>query len=73
MKQTELINWAISGVKTKRIAFWNGVQALKETNPDAAEKLRHELWKLNEKHQELEKMLEEAEAKEAIPVDEQIC
>lgn len=61
MTQAEIIRWAVSAIKTKRIAFWNGYNDLKETNKDAADKLLEEMRNLNEKQQELEKMLEEEE------------
>ena len=57
MTQAEIIRWAISGIKVKRIAFHKGYNDLLETNPEAAEKLLEELRNLNERQGELEALL----------------
>ena len=61
MTQAEIIRWAISAIKTKRIAFWDGYEALKKEHPVAAEKLLEELRNLNEKQGELEILLAKEE------------
>ena len=61
MTQAEIIRWAISGIKTKRIAFHHGYNDLRETVPVAAEKLLEELRNLNEKQGELEILLAKEE------------
>ena len=61
MTMAEIIRWAISAIKTKRIAFWNGYELLKKENPEAAEKLLEELRNLNEKQGELEILLAKEE------------
>lgn len=65
MTQAEIIRWAISGIKVKRIALHNGYNELREAVPIAAERLLEELRNLNEKQGELEKMLEEVREDES--------
>ena len=58
MTQKEIVEWAISGIKIKRIALNNGYQENKITNPDTAMRISYELTDLNKKQEELEMMLE---------------
>lgn len=65
MTQAEIIRWAISGIKLKRIALHTGYNELRDTVPIAAERLLEELRNLNEKQGELERMLEETREEES--------
>ena len=61
MTQKELIQWALSAVKHKRVVMVEAHQKYYETKPEVAETLFKVVLDLNDKQYELEKMLEEAQ------------
>ena len=61
MTQAEIIRWAISGIKVKRTAFFEGYLEYKQSKPEVASALMKVLMEMNTKQEELEAMLAKEE------------